>query len=92
MTVPFETPLDVWIARATRDLSLASAGQVRTEILEHFESAREAAMCGGVNDTAAPSLCRAPNTADSRLAADINTGGCGCCTGRGSMVTSSAVR
>lgn len=49
MTVPFETPLDVWIARATRDLSLVSAGQVRTEILEHFESAREAAMCGGVN-------------------------------------------
>lgn len=47
MTPPFETPLDRWIARATRDLSLDSAGQVRAEIQEHFESAREAAIAGG---------------------------------------------
>ena len=46
MTPPFETPLDRWIERATRDLSLASAGQVRAEIQEHFESAREAAIAG----------------------------------------------
>jgi hypothetical protein len=47
MSPPFETPLDRWIARATRDLSLDSAGQVRAEIQEHFESAREAAIAGG---------------------------------------------
>jgi hypothetical protein len=47
MTVPFETPLDRWIGRATRDLSLTSAAQVRAEIQEHFESAREAAIGAG---------------------------------------------
>jgi hypothetical protein len=49
MTARFETPLDTWIGRATRDLSLDSSGQVRAEIVEHFESARDAAMNGGVN-------------------------------------------
>src|SRR6202041_1209702 len=47
MTAPFETPLDVWIGRATRDLSVTSAAHVRAEIQEHFESAREAAIGAG---------------------------------------------
>ena len=51
MTLPFETPLDVWIGRATRDLSVTSAAQVRVEIQEHFESAREAAIGAGSSPT-----------------------------------------
>ena len=34
---------------ATHDLSLTSAAQVRAEIKEHFESAREAAIGAGSN-------------------------------------------
>jgi len=40
------TRLETWLKKATRDLSAASAAQVRTEIQEHYESAREAAMSG----------------------------------------------
>jgi len=43
MTIELET----WLKQATRHLSRDSAGQVRTEIQEHYESAREAAMSGG---------------------------------------------
>jgi len=39
--------LDRWLKQATRHLSSDSAVQVRTEIREHYESAREAAMDGG---------------------------------------------
>jgi hypothetical protein len=39
--------LDGWLNRATRRLSKDSAAQVRTEIREHYESAREAAIWGG---------------------------------------------
>ena len=49
MTARFETPLDSWIGRATCDLSLDSAAQVRAEIVEHFESARETAIVAGTN-------------------------------------------
>jgi hypothetical protein len=41
------TELETWLKQATRHLSRASAAQVRTEIQEHYESAREAAMSGG---------------------------------------------
>jgi hypothetical protein len=37
-----------WLQEATRHLSRESAAQVRAEIREHFESAREAAIAGGV--------------------------------------------
>jgi len=41
------TGLDSWLKQATRRLSKDSVVQVRTEIQEHYESAREAAMSGG---------------------------------------------
>lgn len=41
------TGLDLWLQQATRGLAKASAAQVRTEIREHYESAREAAISGG---------------------------------------------
>jgi hypothetical protein len=44
------TRLDSWLNRATRHLSKDSAAQVRTEIREHYESAREAAVGGGATE------------------------------------------
>jgi hypothetical protein len=41
------TGLDNWLNQATWHLAKASAVQVRTEILEHYESARDAALAGG---------------------------------------------
>jgi hypothetical protein len=47
------TALDNWLRQATRRLAKDSAAQVRTEIQEHYESAREAAIAGGAtNDRA----------------------------------------
>jgi hypothetical protein len=43
------TGLDRWLKQATRHLSKDSAVQVRTEIHEHYESAREAATSGGAS-------------------------------------------
>jgi hypothetical protein len=45
---PNMTALDTWLAQATRQLSAASAAQVRTEIEQHYESAREDALASGV--------------------------------------------
>jgi hypothetical protein len=47
---PHMTALDTWLAQATRQLSAASAAQVRTEIEEHYESAREDAIRAGASD------------------------------------------
>ncbi len=41
------TELETWLKQATRHLSRDSAARVRTEIQEHYESAREAAMSSG---------------------------------------------
>jgi len=41
------TNLDAWLNQATRHLSKDSAAQVRAEIQEHYESAREAAQASG---------------------------------------------
>ena len=41
------TALETWLKQATRHLSEDSVAQVRSEIEEHYESAREAAMHGG---------------------------------------------
>ncbi|HEX4134760.1 MAG TPA: hypothetical protein VHY84_09145 [Bryobacteraceae bacterium] len=41
------TGLDSWLRQATRGLSKDSSAQVRTEIHEHYESAREAAINNG---------------------------------------------
>ena len=42
------TPLETWLSRATHGLSEESAAQVRAEIQEHYRSAYEAALDGGV--------------------------------------------
>jgi hypothetical protein len=42
------TGLDLWLARATRQLSADSAAQVRAEIAQHYESSREDALASGV--------------------------------------------
>lgn len=41
--------LDTWLARATRHLSRDSSEQVRAEITQHYDSAREAAISDGVS-------------------------------------------
>ena len=41
------TGLDGWLTQATRTLAKASAAQVRTEIQEHYEASRDAAIAGG---------------------------------------------
>lgn len=43
------TTLDGWLAKATRQLSRDSSAQVRAEIHEHYESARDAAISDGTN-------------------------------------------
>jgi hypothetical protein len=39
--------LDIWLGQATRGLSKDSTARVRSEIQEHYESARESALSGG---------------------------------------------
>ena len=41
--------LECWLQQATRSLSKDSAAQVRTEIQEHYQSAREDAISGGAS-------------------------------------------
>ena len=43
------TELENWLTHATRRLSRDSAARVRTEIQEHYESAREAALARGAS-------------------------------------------
>ena len=43
------TGLEIWLKQATRHLSRDSAAQVRTEIQEHYESARDDAISRGAN-------------------------------------------
>jgi hypothetical protein len=42
------TPLELWLQRASRCLAESSVAQVRREIQEHYESAREAAIEDGI--------------------------------------------
>jgi hypothetical protein len=53
------TRLENWLHQATRRLSKGSAAQVRTEIQEHYESAREAAIGGGATAADAERLALA---------------------------------
>ena len=48
--------LDSWLKQATRHLAKNSAAQVRTEIQEHYESAREAAISNGATSAEADRL------------------------------------
>jgi hypothetical protein len=50
------TVLDNWLERATHGLSKESAAQVRREIWDHYESAREAAIAAGAAAEAAERL------------------------------------
>lgn len=50
------TRLDVWLEEATRRLATNSAAQVRTEIQEHYEAAREAAIADGATGDEADRL------------------------------------
>jgi|SRR5882724_286325 len=43
------TGLEIWLNQATRHLSRDSAAQARTEIQEHYESARDDAISRGAN-------------------------------------------
>jgi len=45
--------IEVWLARATKRLSIDSADQVRREIADHFESAREVSIQNGASPEAA---------------------------------------
>jgi hypothetical protein len=51
--------LDLWLNRATRQLSRESTGRVRSEICEHYESAREAALIAGATNEDADSAALA---------------------------------
>ena len=53
--------LETWLKQATCHLSATSAAQVRSEIQQHYESARDEALCGGV----------APHEADRRALASL---------------------
>src|ERR1700722_19291739 len=47
------TELELWINQASRRLSTDSAARVRTEIREHYESARESAIGNGASSAEA---------------------------------------
>ena len=51
--------LDRWLKEVTRSLSKDSAAQVTTEVQEHYESAREAAISGGATAESAERLALA---------------------------------
>ena len=50
------TALDLWLKQATRRLSRDSAAQVRAEIWEHYEAARDAAIHNGASSEQADLL------------------------------------
>ena len=50
------TGLEIWLRQATRRLAKDSVAQVRTEITEHYESAREAAITSGATTEVADRL------------------------------------
>jgi hypothetical protein len=50
------TALDIWLKQATQHLSKDSVAQVRTEIREHYDSARDAAIQGGATAAEAERL------------------------------------
>src|SRR5713226_9349526 len=60
-----EATLETWLRRATRHLSATSAAQVRSEIQEHYESARDEALGGGA----------APHEADRMALASLGDAG-----------------
>lgn len=63
-----KSSLDAWLTQATRHLSKNSAAQVRAEIHEHYESAREAAQASGAtakeSDVSAVAALGDPKTAN----------------------------
>ena len=63
--MPSGATLETWLRRATFHLSASSAAQVRSEIQEHYESARDEARGGGAT----------PEEADRRALASLGDAG-----------------
>jgi hypothetical protein len=63
--------LETWLVRAARHLSKDSAAQVRSEIQEHYESAREAALNSGATPEEADRSAVAA-LGDARTAAEAS--------------------
>jgi hypothetical protein len=76
------TGLESWLEQATRHLSKNSCAQVRTEIQEHHESAREAATAGGANS----------EEADRLALRDLGDAKTANCQYRGVLLTSAEAR
>jgi hypothetical protein len=76
------TELDSWLEQATRHLSKDSVAQVRIEIQEHYESAREAAIGGGAT----------ADEADRLALADLGDAKAANCQYRNVLLTSTEAR
>lgn len=76
------TRLDRWLQQATRHLSRDAAAQVRGEIGEHYESAREAAISGGAT----------ADDADRSAVAALGDAGTANCQYRNVLLTSAEAR
>lgn len=73
------TALESWLTQATRHLAEDSIAQVRTEIQEHYESAREAALSNGAT----------ADEADRLAVADLGDAKTANCQYRNVLLTSS---
>ncbi|HEY1658033.1 MAG TPA: hypothetical protein VGG14_06785 [Candidatus Sulfotelmatobacter sp.] len=76
------TRLESWLTQATRHLARDSAAQVRAEIQEHYESAREAAMATGAT----------PDEADRQAVAALGDARAANCQYRKVLLTSAEAR
>jgi hypothetical protein len=76
------TRLDAWLKEATRRLAQDSVAQVRAEIQEHYESAREAALIAGAT----------ADEADRRAVAALGDARSANCQYRKVLLTSSEAR
>jgi hypothetical protein len=84
------TRLDGWLKQATRRLSQESVAQVRAEIQEHYESAREAAMIAGAAAEVTPEMTA--DEADRRAVADLGDAGAANCRYRKVLLTAAEAR
>ena len=74
--------LDAWLNQATRHLSRDSAAQVRAEIQEHYQSARDAAISNG----------ETPGQADRTAVAALGDAATANCQYRNVLLTSAEAR
>ena len=76
------TPLEIWLKQATRRLSWDSAEQVRAEIQEHYQAARDTALQAGA----------AADEADSLALRDLGDARTANCQYRSVLLTSAEAR